>query len=227
MTVVKNCGIKTETHALAAAEAGADGTVRIGLWPREFKYPHALPDSSAKGHEIVLSFHGARGATSLYVHDEPGGVKAVADCWDSRVYLRPTPAHMAATGALSDLGPYTPPTKGLTKKPDSRTDANGPRMLTDDELYGNAYGWRVFGERWRSNGGDGSHGARQPIDQDNYLYLWYVTGLREWLAAGDARSRQFRDVRCYRIDDQDALAVKTWLDLREGYTMEKRERPVT
>jgi hypothetical protein len=133
---------------------------------------------------------------------------------------------MGATGALSDLGPYTPPTRGLTKKPDTRTVANGPRMLTDDELYGNAYGWRIFGERWRSNGGSGTHGARQPINEDNYLYLWYVTGLPEWLAAGDARSRQFRDVRGYRIDDQDALSFKDWMEFREAHTSENRERPL-
>lgn len=213
-----------------AVEVGADGTIRIGLFPREWKFSHCIPDSSAKGHEIVLSFHGAKApAPAGYAPDASGGPSAIslADCWDARVYLRPSLEHMAATGALSDIGAYTPPTRGLDKRPGSGTEANGSRMLTTDELYGNAYGWRIFGERWRSNGGHGGHGARQPIDQDNYLYYGYLTGSRQWLEAGDNRSRQFRDVRCYRLDDQDALAVETWLNLRAGYTMENRQRTIT
>jgi hypothetical protein len=199
-----------------ASEAGADGTVRIGLWPREWKFPHEIDDCAGKGHEIVLSFHGK----------ERPKAEAIADPWDSRVFLRPPVEHIAACGALADLGPYTPPTRGLEKKPDTRTVANGPRMLTDDELYGNAYGWRIFGERWRSNGGSGTHGARQPINEDDYLYRWYVTGVSEWLAAGDARSRQFRDVRGYRVDDQDPMSIKDWTEYRETHVSENRERPL-
>ncbi len=63
------------------------------------------------------------------------------------------------------------------------------RMLTTDELYGNAYGWQIFGERWRSQGGHGRLGARQPMNEDDYLFRYYVTGSREWLAIGDAHSR--------------------------------------
>ncbi len=130
---------------------------------------------------------------------------------------------MGATGALSDVGPYTPPTRSLDRKPNSQTAANDPKMFTEDRLYGNAYGWRVFGERWRSQGGHGSRGARQPINEDNYLYQWYLTGAAEWLAAGDARSRQYRDSRCYRIDDQDALGFKNWAEFRVANTSERRE----
>ena len=197
-----------------AAEAGADGAVRVGLWPREWRFPHQIDDCAGKGHEIVFSFFGK---------DRPRA-EAVADLWDSRVMLRPSLEHIAATGALSDLGPYTPPTRGFDKKPDTRTCANGPRMLTDDELYGNAYGWRIFGERWRSNGGSGAHGARQPINEDDYLYRWYVTGAPEWFAIGDARSRQFRDVRGYRVDEQDPMTIKDWTEYRETHVSENRER---
>ena len=197
-----------------AAEAGADGTVRVGLWPREWKFPHAIDDCSAKGHEMVFAFHGK----------ERPAAEALADRWDARVMLRPPLEHIAACGALADLGPYTPPTQGLDKKPDNRQVANGTRMLTDDELYGNAYGWRIFGERWRSHGGSGTHGARQPINEDDYLYRWYVTGLPEWFYAGEARSRQFRDVRGYRVDDQDPMTFKDWMEYRENHVSENRER---
>jgi len=204
-----------------AVEVFQDGTVRLGLFPREFKAVHFLEDTSAKGHEVVLHFYAAKGK-SRYT-DASGRVNAalVADVWDNRVYLRPTVEHMGACGALADLGPFTPPTRGLGKQPDTRTVANGPRMLTTDRLYGNAYGWQVFGDRWRSNGGHGRRGARQPISEDNYLWRWYITGSPEWFAAGDARSRHFRDVRIYRVDEQDAFGFKTWQEFRRANRSEK------
>ncbi len=196
-----------------AMEVSADGTVRVGLWPREWRWPHCIADCSAKGYEIVLSFHGSDRLKA----------ETVADRWDARVFARPSLEHIAATGALSDVGPYTPPVRSLDRVPNSRISASHASMLTEDPLYGNAYGWRVFGERWRSQGGHGSRGARQPINEDNYLYQWYVTGAAEWLAIGDARSRHYRDSRCYRIDDQDALGFKDWASFRVANTSERRE----
>jgi hypothetical protein len=94
-------------------------------------------------------------------------------------------------------------------------------MLTDDGLYGNAYGWQIFGERWRSCGGHSTRGARQPMNEDDYLYRWLVTGSYAWLQAGDARSRQFRDVRCYRIEDQDPFSFKDWNDFHNSNRSEE------
>ena len=56
----------------------------------------------------------------------------------------PRPAkieHIAATGALTDLGPFTVPAGKLDKKPNNRVEAHGSRMLTTDGLYGNAHSW--------------------------------------------------------------------------------------
>ncbi len=208
-----------------ATEVGADGTVRLGLWPREWKWPHFLTDGEAKGHEVVLHFYAAKGAPGGHAKDASGRPRAesVADRWDARVFAVPPLKHRAATGALSDVGPYTPPTRAMGKKPNSRVAINSSRMFTTDKLYGNAYGRRVFGERWRSQGGHGSRGARQPIDQDNYLWRWYLTGVPDWLALGDARSRQYRDVRCYRFEGQDALGFKNWAAFRVANRSERRE----
>jgi hypothetical protein len=99
-------------------------------------------------------------------------------------------------------------------------------MLTEDVFYGNAYGWQVFGERWRSQGGAGNHGARQPMAEDDYLRRWYWTGTLDWLAVGDARSRHFRDVRCYRIEDQDPFGFPDWKTFRANNVSERRaDRP--
>ncbi|MHC4916079.1 MAG: hypothetical protein ACYTGB_11380, partial [Planctomycetota bacterium] len=177
-------------------------------------WPHFLTDGEAKGHEVVLHFYPAGKAP---------GIESVADRWDSRVFLRPTVKHRAACGALSDVGPYTPPARGMDARPGSRRAIHSSRMFTTDKLYGNAFGRRVFGERWRSQGGHGSRGARQPIDQDNYLWRWYVTGVPDWLFLGDARSRQYRDVRCYRFEEQDALGFKDWTEFRRNNRSERRE----
>jgi hypothetical protein len=183
----------------------ADGRVRIALFPGEYKVPHFLEDASAKGHEIWLQF---------YAKGKPApDAAALADAWDSRVMARPAElAHIATCGALADLGPFTVPTAGLDSKPNNRTAAYDSRMLTDDGLYGNAYGWQIFGEKWRSCGGHSTRGARQPMNEDDYLNRWFVTGEHKWFLAGDARSRQFRDVRCYRIEDQDPFGFKDWKD---------------
>jgi hypothetical protein len=190
------------------AEVFADGRVRLALFPGEYRVPHFIADAGAKGHEVVLHF---------YAGSSPDP-KQIAGAWDSKVLPRPAKLeHIAACGALADLGPFTPPNdKGMGKKPNNRTEAYGSRMLSTDKLYGNAYGWQVFGERWRSNGGHSKHGARQPMNEDNYLYRWFVTGVHGWLLNGDARSRQFRDVRCYRIEDVDPFSYKDWNDFRRN-----------
>ena len=84
------------------------------------------------------------------------------------------------------------------------------RHLTTDRWWGHGYGWQVFGSVWRSLGGHSSRGARQPIRDDNYLYLYLTTGHAEWLEFGNRRSRHFRDVRCYRIEGQDPFGFKSW-----------------
>ncbi|MCG3181956.1 MAG: hypothetical protein BIFFINMI_04402 [Phycisphaerae bacterium] len=198
-----------------ALEAGADGAVRIGLFPHEFKGVHYFEDASGSGTEFVLSFAAppsADPASKERIAPLMVDPAAVAATWERRLMPRPTLEHSAACGALADLGPYSVPTTSLDKKPDSRIALYSDRSFTTDELYGNAYGWQIFGERWRSNGGHGRRGARQPIDEDNYLFRWLVGGRGDWFDAGDARNRQFRDVRVYQIDigEQDPFGFKDW-----------------
>ena len=195
-------------------EVFGDGRLRLALFPREYKVNHFLEDATAKGHEVVLHF---------YAKDKPDPAK-IAGVWNSKVLLRPSLKHIAATGALADLGPFTVPTSGLTTRPNNRTEAYGSRMLSTDGLYGNAYGWQIFGERWRSCGGHSSRGARQPMKEDNYLFRWFATGLHGWLLSGDARSRQFRDVRAYRIEDVDPFSYKDWNDFRANNRSEEWTR---
>jgi hypothetical protein len=209
-----------------AVEGNKNGTLRLGLFPRECVAPHYLDDCAAKGHEVVLHFY-AKGK-SRYASDPEGRTwpHVLADAWDVPAFPRPPLAHIAATGALTDLGPAEVPTKGFE---DYDVAVNTRRMLMTDEYYGNCIGWQVYGERWMSHGGHSTHGARQPIKEDDFLYRWYLTGGGGWLDAGINRSRNFRDVRAYRIDGQDALAFPNWGEFRKNNTSESREwtsRPI-
>jgi len=209
-----------------AVEASADGALRLGMFPRECAVPHYLDDCAAKGHEIVLHFY-AKGK-SRYAADEQGRTwpHVLADAWDIPVLPRPPLEHIAACGALSDLGPFTVPTKGFEGYD---TAVNLRRLMMTDKYKGNCLGWQVYGERWDSWGGHSSHGARQPIKEDHFLRSWFWTGDPGWLDAGVNRSRLFRDVRAYRIDDQDALGFRNWEEFRKANTSESREwtgRPI-
>ncbi|MDD4891302.1 MAG: hypothetical protein PHU85_15380, partial [Phycisphaerae bacterium] len=184
-----------------AVEVFADGTFRLALWPKEAVVPQYLEDASGKGHEVMLHFYTLKGK-KVYAVDDAGRTwpHVFADCWDSRVLPRPTLEHICATGALTDLGPESVPVSGFE---DYALDVNNRRMLMTDKYLGNGFGWNPFGERWLSHGGHSMRGARQPIKEDHQLFSWYYTGGRGWLELGNNRSRLFRDVRSFRIDDQD------------------------
>jgi hypothetical protein len=194
-----------------AVEAAGDGTLRLGMFPRECAAPHYLEDGAGKGHELLLHFY-AKGK-SRFASDESGRTwpHVFANAWDPPAFPRPTLAHQAACGALVELGPYTVPTTGLDEY-----DAvnNLARLMMTDRYKGNGLGWQVFGERWDSYGGHSTRGARQPIKEDCFLFRWFLTGDAGWLDVGINRSRHYRDVRRYRIDDQDALAFKSWAEFK-------------
>jgi len=191
-----------------AVEVSADGTLRLGLFPRESIVPHYLEDACAKGHEVLLHFY-SRARKTVYAADGARRTwpHVVADLWDYPVYPRPTLTHIAATGALTDVGPASIPVRGYE---DYALEVNARRLFMTDRYRGNGYGWQMYGSRWLSHGGHSSRGARQPMRDDNYLYRWYWTGGRNWRVVGNNRSRHFRDVRCYRIEDQDPFGFKSW-----------------
>jgi PcRGLX-like protein central beta sandwich domain len=196
-----------------AIEVGPGRKLRLALLPRETKVLHFLEDASSCGTEFVLRFYAGV--------QPPKDSGAWADRWDHRLIARPDLKHLAACGALAETGPFTLPTIGLDKKPDARNCADNKRMFTQNRLYGNAYGWQIWGDRWRSNGGHGRRGARQPISQDNYLWRWWVNGVQDWFEIGEPRSRHYRDVRVYRIENQNPFGFKDWKDFRGKNRSEK------
>jgi hypothetical protein len=191
-------------------EVSGDGTLRLAMFPREYKAPHYLEDASGKGHSVILHFYATK-QKNRYATDDGGHTwpHVVADCWDYPVFPMPTAEHKAACGALTDVGPYTVPTRGFETWP---LEIHYRRMLMTDKYWGNGFGWQVFGSRWQAHGGHSSRGARQPIKEDCWLYRYYTTEDRNWQVYGEIRSRHFRDVRCFRIEGQDPFGFKNWDD---------------
>ncbi|MGQ9662714.1 MAG: hypothetical protein ACUVWX_10335, partial [Kiritimatiellia bacterium] len=174
------------------------------------RVPHYFEDASGKGHVLVLHFY-SRKQKNRYAANENQRTwpHVFADCWDYPVFPMPPLEHRGATGALADVGPYSVPVRGFESWP---MEIHYRRMLMTERYWGNGFGWQVFGERWQSHGGHSSRGARQPIKEDAWLYKFYVTGRREWYVYGETRSRNFRDVRCYRIEEQNPFGFKSWED---------------
>jgi hypothetical protein len=209
-----------------AVGVNADGYVRFGAFPRECKVPHFLEDGSGKGHELYVLFY-AKGKSSGYATAGNGRPwpHVFADQWEYPVHLRPDIKHIAATGALTDVGPSSVPTDYYVKNTaggvDYEMDIRDRRQFMTDQYWGNGYGWQVFGSSWQAFGGHSTKGARQPIKEDFYLYRYYWTGLRNWLVIGNRRSRNFRDVRNYRIEGVNPLGFKSWKEFRKNFNSEQ------
>jgi hypothetical protein len=216
-----------------AVGVSADGTIRFGAFPKESKVPHFLEDGSGKGHELYILFY-AKGKPSGYATAENGRPwgHVFADTWEYPVYPRPELEQIAATGALTDVGPSSVPkvfhVNTVVGGTDYDLDIRDRRQFSTDAYWGNGYGWQVFGSTWQAFGGHSSKGARQPIKEDFYLYRGYWTGLRNWFVVGQRRSRNFRDVRNYRIDGVNPFGFKNWNEFRANFNSEqwtKRPQP--
>jgi len=188
-------------------ELFADGRVRVALFPREYKAAHFFEDASGKGHTVILHFYNRKIRSGYAANAGHTWPHVMADCWDYPVHPMPALKHKAAAGALTDVGPYTVPTRGFITWP---KEVHYRRMLMTDRYWGNGFGWQTFGSRWQAHGGHSSRGARQPIKEDAWLYRFYTMNDRNWRIYGEARSRHFRDVRCYRLEGQDPFGFADW-----------------
>jgi len=223
-----------------AIEVGFDGTVRIGIFPREYRAVHWLEDASAAGQELWLHFY-ARGlkAPAKPQHPRDGSTRskwwsltrdrpwphAMADRLGPPLAALCTPEHYAACGALADIGPYAP-IKSHVGFPLEVTER---RYFMTDYLKGNAYGWQVFGCRWEEYAGH-SPWNYEPIGSSHHLYYFINTRHRTWLEFGYRRFKHFRDVRAYKIDGTKVFDYPTWGDFSsnnecEDYCTRRRRYP--
>ena len=213
-----------------ALEVGYDGTARIGIFPREYKAPHWLQDAAGGGLECWLYFYGRQlkgGARPQFprdgqtrsqwwqlLRDRPWPHVVADTLLPVRVALCP-PEQYAACGALSDSGPYAP-IAGGTPYPLEITER---RFFTSEYLKGNGYGWQVFGTRWEECAGH-SPWNYEPIGSSDYLFRYIHTRHPSWLEAGRRRNMQFRNIRAYKVDDDNRFRFSSWEEARANMECE-------
>jgi hypothetical protein len=208
-----------------AIEVAHDGTVRIGILPREYKAVHWLPDAGGAGQELYLLFY-ARGlkppARDPYprdtttrsqwlnlIRDRPWP-HVVADNLATRLVAVCTREHYAACGALADIGPYIP----INDNSGFPLDVTERRYLMTDYLKGNSFGWQVFGSRWEEYKGH-SPWNYEPIGSTDYLYNALNTQHWTWWEFGLRRNLHTRNIRACKIDGTRPFEASTWNEFRK------------
>ncbi|MCG3178035.1 MAG: hypothetical protein BIFFINMI_00358 [Phycisphaerae bacterium] len=208
-----------------AVEVSGDGTVRVSLFPAEYKGVHWIEDASASGQEIWLHFYSTAQKPQYAADPLKRPWPHVIDDMmvTPTLFARCAPAHYAACGALADLGPYL--TIGgqddvtLENEPVHTVTGDFPLPVTErryfmtDYLKGNAFGWQVFGCRWEEYAGH-SPWNYEPIGSSYFLFNYVNTGGPNFLEYGLRRFRHFRDLRAYKIDGTDLWDYKDW----KGYS---------
>ncbi|HOX07765.1 MAG TPA: hypothetical protein PK280_15300 [Planctomycetota bacterium] len=203
-----------------AIEVAHDGTVRIGILPREYKAVHWLPDAGGAGQELWLLFYGrgmkkapgyeyardnqTRSQWKGLLRDRPWP-HVVADNVNPPLYALCPREHYAACGALADIGTYA------TINDDSGFPlaVTERRYFTTDYLKGNAYGWQVFGCRWEEYAGH-SPWNYEPIWSTNYLWRAINTQHPTWMEFGWRRDMHTRNIRSCYIQGTKPFEYKDW-----------------
>ncbi len=214
-----------------AVEAAFDGTVRVGVLPREYKGVHWLPDAGGAGQELWLCFY-ARGMKKGAGFDYPRDNQTRSE-WKSLLRDRPWPhviadmvnpplwalaprEHYAACGALADVGAYMsiPDESGFPLAVTER------RYFTTDYLKGNAFGWQVFGCRWEEYAGH-SPWNYEPIWSTNYLWRAINTQHPTWMEFGWRRDMHTRNVRACYIQDTKPFEYGSWEEFNRANVCEE------
>ena len=152
-----------------ALSADPDGTVRVGLWPREFPDLHELQGGEIKTHELAFFFHtGPQGSSP-----EENRVATVMSAFQHPLTFRAPAASYLAGGYFDDMIPYRPqqfPTFEHLMQGGVAASAN--TLTADIERY-DEYGWRSFGDTPARNEFDesgGPHSGRYAMSHFNHEY---------------------------------------------------------
>ena len=235
-----------------AIELFADGRVRIGILPGEYKAPHFIEDASATGMLVHLNFFareqkpqwardGSKSRHLGYQRFQPWP-HVIADDLHP-LFARCTPKHYAACGALADVGPYLEiparrpaQIKGVEAewnivlpRRQFQLERFQRRSFMTDYLKDNGYGWQVFGTRWEEFAGH-SPWNYEPIGSSYWLFDYINTGAYRTFYQGIRRGRHFRDVRAFKIDGTDVFSHATFgsygkTAMQETYCSRKGQWP--
>jgi len=179
-----------------AVEIDGSGRVVFHLFPARAKKAHWIEDQGHVGHRLVYGLFDRGRERKRPTLDE------FARMVSQPVYVRVPVTHMAACGALHDLGPYR-----MDKVPiPSADEALGKRAV--ERTRDREYGWQVYGSSW-SKRTDRPPGTYDPIRDTDTLFRYAAGGARGWFALGLARARHLRDIRAYHVDGVEVFTDYT------------------
>jgi YetA-like protein len=182
------------------AVAVKTGSVKIGLFPEQYRDVHELQGGEQKSH--VVLFHVGAGS---------GGPAALRWAHD-RLVPRATPTWYAETGTV----PYLTPTLGQATVSTPLSDADslveiavtGPQSFFARREIIDEYGWRHFGDLYADHEAIGKEGAAALVAHYNNQYdvvhgaaVQYMrSGNRKWFALMRDLARHVIDIDIYHTN---------------------------
>lgn len=151
--------------------AEPDGTVRVGLWPKEFPSVHELQGGEIKTHEIAFWYHTGSQGSSREVNRIAGTMAG----FHHPLYVRARPQDYLA-GMYENFTVYEP-----GRFPTFERYMQGAVMAEDENLFTqreviDEYGWRNFGDTWAKNERNKTGGPHSGQTMVNHFNLEYDLG---------------------------------------------------
>ena len=125
-------------------EVSPDGTVTVGVMPREFADPYEHRPGERKTHDTLFYFHAGNASSA--------GVSDVAAAFQSPLRAMASARHYADTGVFEDMVPYDPASFN-DYEVHNAVGAEGFLHIRDQADF---YGWQDFGDAWSDFEGGGA-----------------------------------------------------------------------
>ena len=120
-----------------------DGTVTIGMMPRDFSDPYEIRPGERKTNRLLYYFHDGDAASA--------GVENLAKGFQSPLRAMASAQYYADSRAFDDLVPYNPSEFGDYEQ----NNEPGPDGFLDAREDSDFYGWQDFGDLWSDFEGGG------------------------------------------------------------------------
>ncbi|HMB68880.1 MAG TPA: hypothetical protein VKU85_06195, partial [bacterium] len=172
----------------AAIEA-EDGTVALGLLPRQFAAPHELQGGERKTFHATLSFGREALAESV-------------DAFRAPLLLHADPATFAASRALPYVTPEADDPHALYVRL-VRQAVDGPDTFSAKRERIDEWGWRNFGDLWADHEAVASDAPEAFVSHHNNQYDVVHGALQQFARTGDARWHALMEELAWHVADVD------------------------
>ncbi|HET6427333.1 MAG TPA: hypothetical protein VFJ30_02905 [Phycisphaerae bacterium] len=157
----------------------ADGTIRIGLWPKRPGGPHEIQGGEQKTHEFWLYFRHRRGG---FGDRMPTAREQMPWSCLARPVVWASADAYARAGALDPIVPIRPGRFAGYEAAVAAAVRDTRNLFTEREQV-DEYGWRHFGDTWARNESDKTTGPHDGLDVVSHYNNEYDLGLGMLLQA--------------------------------------------